>query len=172
VSLFGVRVNGVPKFFGGTTPIQSQGGFAVPSSGGAHEVYNVGSPGTTDFEKGVVRWNANVLEVGEEIGGAGSARTFRLKAPTAGPINFRVGAADIWTLNVSGHVTPLSSSTFDIGSSALTIRDIHVGRFVNFQPAASTFAQTATITNGPRAANPIAWVEVQVNGSSGRIPVW
>jgi hypothetical protein len=43
---------------------------------------------------------------------------------------------------------------------------------VDFRQSNSTFAQTATITNGPRAANPVTWVEVKVGGSSGRIPVW
>lgn len=43
---------------------------------------------------------------------------------------------------------------------------------IDYRQAASTFASIATMTNGPRAANPVAWLEVQVNGSSGRIPVW
>ena len=43
---------------------------------------------------------------------------------------------------------------------------------IDIRQTASTFAQTATITNGPRAANPVAWIEVKVSGSTGRIPVW
>ena len=45
---------------------------------------------------------------------------------------------------------------------------------LSFSAAASTFAATATMTNGPRAANPVHWVEVKYAGgaSTGRIPIW
>ncbi len=37
----------------------------------------------------------------------------------------------------------------------------------------STFAQAATLLNGPRAANPVTWVKVGYStGSTGRMPVW
>lgn len=64
-----------------------------------------------------------------------------------------------------GFVKALESN----GSSAATV----IAKAFAFTPAASTFAQTATITNGPRAANPVAWARVLYNEtSSGRIPIW
>lgn len=56
-------------------------------------------------------------------------------------------------------------------NAASTYADILV-KDVDFRQPASTFAQVATMTNGPRAANPVAWVEVMVAGSTGRMPVW
>lgn len=60
-----------------------------------------------------------------------------------------------------------------IGADSTTAGTIRAGTF-EFSAAASTFAQTATITNGPRAANPVSWVRVTFNngGSSGRVPIW
>ena len=45
---------------------------------------------------------------------------------------------------------------------------------LEFSAAASTFSQSATITNGPRAANPVSWHEVTYNNgaSTGRIAIW
>lgn len=76
----------------------------------------------------------------------------------------------------NGNTLGLIQSTAN-GMFSFTDASISTGaqmnfRLANFGQPLSTFAQTATITNGPRAANPIAWVEVQVNGSSGRVPVW
>lgn len=68
------------------------------------------------------------------------------------------------------------SSTVDgsvefINNSGSTYANVLV-QDVDFRQPGSTFGSIATMTNGPRAANPVAWVEVKVAGSTGRVPVW
>jgi hypothetical protein len=173
MSLYGVRVNGVPKLTGGI--FQSAGGVSVPSSAGAVQVFNVGTSTNAAYELGTMRWNTNVLELGEEIGGGGSSRDIRIKS--GGNILFAGGnGSDAWFFSRAGVLTPNSSNAADIGSTGNTIRDIHIGRYCHYAQVLSTFAQAATITNGPRAANPVTWVEVQYGTagaeSTGRIPIW
>lgn len=172
MALFGVRVNGVPQWTGAT--VQAVGGVAVGSSAQAVAVYNVGnSTTTTTYERVGLDWAANTAVVGVEKGSAGTARSLRVQAAGAGgAVIFATNGTDNWAVVSGGELQPQSSGTYDIGDSTNAIRDLHINRYVNFTPAASTFAQTATITNGPRAANPVAWVEVKVAGSTGRIPVW
>jgi hypothetical protein len=67
----------------------------------------------------------------------------------------------------------IAANRLGLFDGSTTAGDLRVGR-IEFAPAASTFAQTATITNGPRAANPVNWAEVTYNNgaSTGRIPIW
>ena len=106
--------------------------------------------------------------------------------------NTFTSATDYERLEIGSSVAGQAANTFAIiptkGSSG-TLRDLIIGSSIgltvmnssrvnvigklDFTVAASTFAQTATMTNGPRAANPVNWVEVSYNGgTTGRIPIW
>ena len=100
----------------------------------------------TDFER---------LEIGSSVAGQ-AANTFGI-IPTKGS---------------SGTLRDLIIGS-SIGLTVLNSSRVNVIGKLDFTVAASTFAQTATMTNGPRAANPVNWVEVSYNGgTTGRIPIW
>ena len=79
------------------------------------------------------------------------------------------GSAGVWSADTAINREAANTVKFYDGSTNAST--VLLGS-VDFRQTASTFAQTATITNGPRAANPVAWVEVKVAGSTGRVPVW
>lgn len=179
MSLFGVRVNGVPRWTGGSTnaPTQANTGLAVVSSAAAVAVYNLGGPGTADQERLAMQFTANFAEVGTDKAGSGSSRNLRIKS--AQSIVFQNANADAWVIDNSnpGVLRPASSAVQPaIGSATVPIGGLFLaaGTKLDFGQTASTFGSIATITNGPRAANPVAWVEVSYNagGSTGRIPIW
>jgi hypothetical protein len=60
-------------------------------------------------------------------------------------------------------VTREAPNTIKIFDNSTNASTVLLGS-IDFRQAASTFAQTATITNGPRAANPQAWLEVKRGG--------
>lgn len=126
MSQFGVRVNGVPKWIGGTVSLN---GVSI------------------DTSKNITGWQ--VLS-GQNVASGGIY-------PNGNGLSFIQSTADG------------SISFYDHTLSTFATAQL---KSVNFVIPASTFASIATITNGPRAANPISWVEVFVAGSSGRVPVW
>lgn len=88
-------------------------------------VYNSWSGGGTNFERGVVRWNSNVLEIGVEAGGTGTARSLRLKAnsysltlPTADGTAGQTLATD--GAGQLAFVTRVRSEVGTTGGSAIT----------------------------------------------------
>jgi hypothetical protein len=98
----------------------------------------------------------------------GSAGTIGLSS--AASIGWESGTIGTAQDTIIKRIGPNRLQLFDGSTTAGTIR---LG-VPEFSQAASTFAQTATITNGPRAANPVTWLEVSyANGAStGRIPIW
>lgn len=86
--------------------------------------------------------------------------------------NMAVGSAGAIGWLSAGIMTSPGDSTIAMQNFAQSTYASLQALEVDFRQAASTFAQTATITNGPRAANPIAWVQVRVNGTTGRMAIW
>jgi hypothetical protein len=58
------------------------GGTAGTPAPNAFRVYNYTDAGLTNFERGFMRWNSNVLEIGTEAGGTGTARQLRIPLGT------------------------------------------------------------------------------------------
>jgi hypothetical protein len=152
MGLFGVRVNGAARI------LLTNGTATQPS-------LSFGAEPTL----GLQRTSAETLAITDN-----GTRLFGFLTTA---LNLR-GAADlVWTNGdaISGtgdtflHREAANTVKFFDGST--TASTVLVGS-VDFRQANSTFAATATMTNGPRAANPIAWLEVKVSGSTGRIPVW
>lgn len=176
MAFYTVLVNGVPQSVGSTSaPLQTSAGVAVTSSGGPVAVYNLGTPGAANYERAVLQFNANFAEIGTESAGSGQNRSLRLKS--SGGILVNVTGSDRWFYDSSAALRPASSAASpDLGSSNVPVGNVWLAptKRLDFGQTASTFAQTATITNGPRAANPVAWVEVSYNAgaSTGRIPIW
>lgn len=158
MGFFGVvRVNGVPRF--GMPIVVTDGSANSPSIGFASQ------PGL-----GWYRSAANQIALANS------------GASTPPPVSMDQGI----NISASGQLVWTGSSATAAGTAVLRQEAANTFKFydgttnastvllgaVDFRQTASTFAQTATITNGPRAANPVAWVEVKVLGSTGRVPVW
>lgn len=77
----------------------------------AFNIYNTYTD-ASNYERGFVKWSSNLLQIGTEAAGTGSARTFVLQANT---IEFRGGVAgrDIRVSN--GNMVPLSNGNSSLG---------------------------------------------------------
>jgi hypothetical protein len=56
------------------------GGTAGTPVPNAFRLYNYTDAGLTNFERGFMRWNSNLLEIGTEAGGTGAARLLKLQS--------------------------------------------------------------------------------------------
>ena len=73
---------------------------------------------STNYERGILRWDSNGFDIGTVNAGTGSARTMR----------FYVGGVSRWTITTSGHIQSESDNSYDIGSSgAARPRNIYIG---------------------------------------------
>lgn len=76
-------------------------------------VYNTFTD-ASNYERGYVRWNANVFEVGAEAAGSGTSRTVKLRS-----------ASGVLQLDDGNSVAQLSSGVFQVGNRQMTqLRDL------------------------------------------------
>ena len=154
MGFWGVRVNGRPLFQTGTRLVPSLA-FIGATGYGAH--YNSTWGMTFDANSSAVM---AINAVGTALGTTGF---------------YGWGNNDIID-NASAFDTILAKESAGIvGIRTANLSTAHGDlqlNLVDFRVAASTFGQSATITNGPAASNPTAWVEIKVNGSTKRIPAW
>jgi len=105
-------------------------------------VYNK-STSTTYYERGVMTWNANVLEIGSEFGtGTSLARAVRLKAQGAASASLNTNGADRWQVNSAGNFVP-------VGNSGMVPR-VKAGAFTDADFASPTDGLIGIDTTGPR----------------------
>jgi hypothetical protein len=81
--------------------------FLEATSARAFNLYNT-TDVTTNFERGKIAWDSNVLKIGTEKGGTGTARA--LEFQTDGTSRWSVGAT-------TGHLLASADNTYDIGAS-------------------------------------------------------
>lgn len=160
MGLFGVRVNGVPRFTGGSEQFPA-GTSAIPGVA-------IGEP------------NSGFWQRGSGIIGLTLAGTHHADFARSGGNVWASVASDVavgWSSGDPSSAAPdvtivrEAPNTLKIFNGSTAASTVLLGA-IDFRQTASTFAQAATILNGPRAANPVAWVEVRVSGTTGRIPVW
>ncbi len=73
---------------------------------------------TSNYERSVIGWVTNTLEIGTQAAGTGSTRQ----------LFFLVGGARTWGVNTSKHFLPAEDNVYDIGALGLNrIRNIYVG---------------------------------------------
>jgi hypothetical protein len=145
-----VRVNGLARFPGGTAaaPGITVGNGAGIYSGSQNILsFSLGGNDYLDLTGGQARFPSN-----EVVGWNGTANNASGTVIDTAIVREAANTVKFFDNSTNG-------STVLLGS-------------VDFRQTASTFAQTATMTNAPRAANPIAWVEVKVSGSTGRMAIW
>jgi len=118
----------------------------------AFRVYNTFTD-ASNFERGFVRWSSNVLEIGSEALGTGSARLVQLTSAAGVAINaangndilFRSAGTNRWLINSSSHFLAATDNTYDIGANGATRpRNIYVA-------AAAFVSQASAIPAGGTA---------------------
>lgn len=95
----------------------------------------------SNFERGFLRWNGNVLQIGTDNAGTGTART----------VGIVVGGASTWTFSTSGTMLAATDNSFDIGAAGTNRpRNIFVAGYIRngvttvaALPAAATAGQGA-----------------------------
>jgi hypothetical protein len=118
-------------------------------------LYNYTDAGLANFERGFMRWNSNVLEIGTEAGGTGTARQLNVSlAGQANPLIFQAAGTGVRVI-----ARDFSTGTMILGPSN-AIAGLGV---INYTSAASD-PTTTTITNGN-------W-QVHRNTTSGVVKLW
>jgi len=82
----------------------------------AFRLYNTFTD-ASNYERGKFTWSSNVLQIGTEKAGTGTARALELQTD----------GATRWNIGTAGHLTAGADNTYDIGASGATRpRDIYV----------------------------------------------
>lgn len=89
-----------------------------PQSFTVHNTYTDGS----NYERGAFRWSSNVLLIGSEVAGTGTARNIRLQGNA---------------IEMGARILPTADGTLDIGAASSRIRNLHIRSAVQIQTKAS-----------------------------------
>jgi hypothetical protein len=100
----------------------------------------------SNYERGFMRWNANVLQVGAEAAGTGTVREVHLIGASAqitavNQVYISTTGSVRWGFNWSGsgnEFAPNSNNAFDIGLASNRIRDLFMGRQLNISGSTIT----------------------------------
>jgi len=133
-----VSINGGVRSVGGTISIGTAQGtdFAILDRDAAHtfaqrsttnaQTFNIYNTFTsaTNHERGFLRWNSNVFEIGTEEGsGGGSRRDLRLKTGIGTHVDIMAGGGTLaWRFNSSGELVPNATNTRDFGNVSTRVR--------------------------------------------------
>ncbi len=79
-------------------------------------VYNTYANGGTDYERGIINWSSNRLNIGMEAGGTGAVRAVDFVGPD---FSFRAapGGTTYWQITGAGVLQAGTDNTYDIGAS-------------------------------------------------------
>ena len=141
------------------------GGTAGTPAPNAFRVYNYTDAGLTNFERGFMRWNSNVLEIGTEAGGTGTGRNLNIvTAGTTTPIVItNNGSTSQQITGVRGISTTGGMNIGAISGAGGVGSGIQNLTLINYT-SGSADPTTTTITNGN-------W-QVHRNTTSGTIRLW
>lgn len=114
----------------------------------------------SNYERAEFVWSSNVFKIQTTALGTGSQRELRLDAPGAGGfLGFYTGSSPRWSISSSGHFSPSTDISYDIGDSTHFSRDVYVQRNIG-KIAVVTYSasmtpnaalgeyQQITVTNG------------------------
>lgn len=97
------------------------------ANGQAFRLYNTFTD-ASNYERGVLGWNANSLELRTSQLGTGVARGLKVFTDGAVPLSLGTNATIRWQVDASGHFVAASDNTYDIGASGSTRpRTVYVG---------------------------------------------
>lgn len=127
----------------------------------------------SNYERGVIDWGttANVLTIGTQKAGTGSARNIDVVAGGVRKLDYGITTADRWTvhsiLTVAGDFGCTDAYiTGEIVSSNATL----MRAAVNLTNGAG--ASAGTLLNAPVAGDPTKWIPINDNGTTRYIPCW
>lgn len=149
-NIIGLSVNTNESFGGGTTGVRLPSGAALNWTNGSMfagtidlslfrdiantlaqrnganaqtlRVYNTTDAGITNYERGFMRWNTSVFEIGVAVGGTGTSRAMQ----------FLTNDTARWNITTAGHFIAATDNTYDIGASVATRpRNVYVAGFAN-----------------------------------------
>lgn len=130
--------------FGGLSP--GVGGAGAAVAGASVDVYNVGGPGTVDYEKLSLFWNANLAEINAQRGGAGPARSLRINA--VGTVQLS-GGNTAATLTVGNGSSAAEICRLNMGSGMSVASGLQTGLAVSFPIAQSGSAGYTALDVNP-----------------------
>lgn len=143
------------------------GGFTKTSVGKGGQILTYNSNDGTNYERGFIRYASNVLEIGHEASGTGTAsRVVRIKAGASGQINilidsvqyFNVGGAagdGVWGVTSTGVLSAGDGYNMSFGTTTGTKIGTAVSQKIGFfnatpvvQPASADQAAVSAISGG------------------------
>lgn len=94
-------------------------------------VYNTFT-NASNYERGIISYQSNVLYIGQEVAGTGVARPVNIYNSGAQEIGFSTNATKRWTIDSSGNLAAVADNTYDIGAVAATRpRNVYVAGTVS-----------------------------------------
>lgn len=125
-----------------------------------------------NYEYGALFWSGNILALGTDQLGTGSARVLR----------FSTGGGYRWEISTAGHLLGVTDNIYDIGASGATRpQSIYVGTSIQIEAnnglrltnqTDGAAAAAGTLLNAPTAGDPAFWLPVTINGNTRYIPAW
>lgn len=135
--LMDLQVGGTSRF----SVTKGAGFFATANlieqyNGAAGQTFNIYNTytGAGNYERGFIKWNSGVFEVGVEANGTGTSRNLRLLSSSQIPIH--IGGASRWTI-VADSIYPSSAATCDVGRAANPIRNLFLRPSASLTPSAN-----------------------------------
>ena len=116
------------------------------ASGCRWDVYNTTG---ANAEFGSMFWTTNVLVIGTDKAGSGTARA----------MSFMIGGASKWQINTSFHFIPISDNSFDFGATTARIRNCYIGTAIGMGTGGNAVVLSAEATGilqlGTDAGTPV-----------------
>jgi hypothetical protein len=104
----------------------------------------------SNYERGFMRWNTNVLEFGAEAAGTGTQRATKL---TGASLQFDVGAINVFAIQSTGNIIFNNNNSRDIGVAGGVARTVRVGTSIEnagYEEFTEMTAPAAPAANGVR----------------------
>lgn len=109
--------------FRGGSPASGASGITSGSIDGLTGVFRTynGAVDATNYERGFVQWISNVLTIGTEAGGTGTARQLTFSTPANIAMNFSPNGSLRWQFQSStSHLVCAADNSYDIGATGAT----------------------------------------------------
>lgn len=135
----------------------------------------------SNYETFRVFWSSSVINLQASGAGTGGNRSMNI---SANGIYMRFVGSTQWAFENAVFYPIGATNTYDIGTTAKTVRSLYIGTSIVIPGAASPILTTSaaitsgagagagTLTNAPAAGDPTAWIPINDNGTTRYIPAW
>lgn len=144
-------------------------------------VYNSWSGAGANYERGIIKWSGNFLQIGTDKGGTGSSRSVIWQADS----QHYFYAASLSRMELTTTLLyPSSDLGLNFGDATHRWQDAYINRDLFRGGGAQAIVRTTaaitsgagagagTLTNAPSAGNPTCWIPINDNGTTRYIPAW